>query len=180
MQTQTESKSAKRNQMANGKKSKNKKEENNKDKSESQSEDATEQLQRFLADSFVLYMKTYAVHWNYQGAKFFAVHKITEQQYGELYQSIDTLAERIRAKRDEAPFSLASMLENADLDELSHDGGKSDRSVRNLVDSHMAMAQLAKKTIEDLDDEDPFTADLLTARIGAHEKAAWMLRSLLA
>jgi len=136
-------------------------------------------LQNFLADSFVLYMKTYAVHWNYQGSKFFAVHKMTEAQYGELYEAIDVLAERIRAKRDVAPFSLASMLQRADLDELSLDGGKSDRSVRDLVDSHMTLAKEAKQAVDELDGEDPYTADLLTARIGAHEKAAWMLRSLL-
>lgn len=140
----------------------------------------TDRLQHFLADSFVLYMKTYAVHWNYQGSKFFAVHKLTEEQYKELAEAIDDLAERIRAKRDEAPFSLANMLQTADLDELTQDGGRSDRSVRNLADSHQALALEAKRAIDELDDEDPYTVDMLTARIGAHDKAAWMLRSLLA
>ncbi|MBX3016917.1 MAG: DNA starvation/stationary phase protection protein [Bdellovibrionaceae bacterium] len=141
---------------------------------------STERLQHFLADSFVLYMKTYAVHWNYQGPKFFAVHKLTEEQYTEMAKAIDELAERIRAKRDEAPFSLAKMLQTADLDELNHDGGRSDRSVRNLADSHQALSMEATKAIEELDDEDPYTVDMLTARVGAHDKAAWMLRSLLA
>lgn len=137
-------------------------------------------LQKFLADSFVLYMKTYAVHWNYQGSKFFAVHKLTEQQYGELYSAIDEMAERIRAKRDVAPFSLQNMLQNADLDELQSDEGRSDRSVRNLVESHQTLAMEAKRAIDELGDKDPFTVDMLTSRIGAHDKAAWMLRSLLA
>lgn len=141
---------------------------------------AVDSLQKFLADSVVLYMKTYAVHWNYQGAKFFAVHKLTEQQYGELYEAIDELAERIRAQRDVAPFSLQNMLQNADLEELQNDEGRSDRSVRNLVESHQALAEEAKRAIDELEDRDPFTADLLTSRIGAHDKAAWMLRSLLA
>lgn len=137
-------------------------------------------LRHFLADSFVLYMKTYAVHWNYQGPKFFAVHKLTEQQYQELAEAIDEMAERIRAKKDEAPFSLATMLQTADLDELAQDGGHSDHSVRNLAESHQALAIEAKRAIDELGDEDPFTVDMLTERIGAHDKAAWMLRSLLA
>lgn len=141
---------------------------------------STDRLSKFLADSFVLYMKTYAVHWNYQGPKFFAVHKLTEEQYGEMAKAIDELAERIRAKRDEAPFSLKEMLQNADLDELNHDGGRSDRSVRNLAESHQALSLEATKAIEELEDSDPYTVDMLTARVGAHDKAAWMLRSLLA
>lgn len=140
----------------------------------------TQQLQKFLADTFILYMKTYAVHWNYKGSKFFAVHKLTEEQYGQLEKAIDELAERIRAKNDAAPFSLAEMLRNADLEELNSDGGVSDRSVRNLAESHQALATEAKIAIKAVEDEDPFTADMLTARVGAHEKAAWMLRSLLA
>jgi DNA-binding ferritin-like protein len=38
----------------------------------------------------------------------------------------------------------------------------------------------ARENQSELEDRDPFTADLLTSRIGAHDKAAWMLRSLLA
>lgn len=139
----------------------------------------TSRLRKFLADTFVLYMKTYAVHWNYQGSKFFSVHKLTEEQYEHLQEAIDEMAERIRAMGGEAPFSLAEMLASADLDELSADGGASDRSVHNLADSNSALAAEAERVVEELGDEDPYTVDLLTSRIGAHDKAAWMLRSLL-
>lgn len=144
------------------------------------SDSSTDLLRKVLADSFILYMKTYAVHWNYQGPKFFSVHKLTEEQYGQMEKAIDEMAERIRAKGGEAPFSLAEMLQDANLHELSADGGASDRSVHNLADSHVALAQEAHKAVEEISDEDPFTADMLILRIGAHEKAAWMLRSLLA
>ena len=78
-------------------------------------------LKRVLADTFVLYMKTYVVHWNYTGANFFSVHKLTEGQYQELAEAIDTIAERIRAIGTEAPISLSDVLDTADLKEMSDD-----------------------------------------------------------
>lgn len=138
------------------------------------------ELRTILADLFVLYMKSYAVHWNYQGPKFFSVHKLTETHYQEMAVAIDEFAERIRAKKDEAPFSLAGILEAANLEELPEDGGSSDRSVRDLANSHLEFSRKAKELVEEIEDEDPYTADMLTAQIGAHDKAAWMLKSLLA
>lgn len=140
----------------------------------------TPELTTILADLFVLYMKSYAVHWNYQGPKFFSVHKLTETHYQEMALAIDEFAERIRAKKDEAPFSLAGILEAANLEELPEDGGSSDRSVRDLANSHLEFSRKAKELVEEIEDEDPYTADMLTAQIGAHDKAAWMLKSLLA
>lgn len=137
------------------------------------------ELRKFLSDSFVLYMKTYAVHWNYQGEKFFSIHKLTEEQYQQIAKAIDEIAERIRAMKDEAPFSLASILESSNLNELTEDGGCTDRSVRDLANSHMELSGQAKEIIDQIGEEDPYTADMLTARIGAHEKSAWMLKSLL-
>lgn len=38
----------------------------------------------FLADTFVLYIKTLNYHWNMTGTNFFMFHKLLEAQYQEL------------------------------------------------------------------------------------------------
>lgn len=137
-------------------------------------------LKLVLADTFVLYMKTYAVHWNYKGAKFFSVHKLTEQHYQELAEAIDEIAERIRANGDEAPISLENILNNADLKEMSSSGANDDTALKELVASHQLLAKRAKEAAESLEKEgDLFSTDMMVGRIGAHEKAAWMLKSFL-
>ncbi|MBY0316786.1 MAG: DNA starvation/stationary phase protection protein [Bdellovibrionales bacterium] len=146
----------------------------------SKSHNESDYLKTVLADTFVLYMKTYAVHWNYQGSKFFSVHKLTEMHYQELAEAIDEIAERIRAKGDEAPVALASILDSADLAEMKNSKVHGDKALAELVASHMTLAGKAKEAAEALEEKDRFSADMLTARIGAHEKAAWMLRSFLA
>lgn len=152
-------------------------------KGDSKDEDkgsVSDELKIVLADTFVLYMKTYAVHWNYQGGKFFSVHQMTEGQYTELAEAIDEIAERIRALGDPAPVSLQAMIGSSDISEFTQDGVVSDRALDNLAASHLELAKKAKEAAHQADEaEDDFTADLLIARIGAHEKAAWMIKSLL-
>jgi starvation-inducible DNA-binding protein len=142
---------------------------------------SSEHLKLVLADSFVLYMKTYAVHWNYKGAKFFSVHKLTEEHYQELAEAIDVIAERIRAKGDEAPITLENILGSADLNEMKKQSAGNDEALVELVAGHELLSNRARKAAEALEAEgDLYSSDLMISRIGAHEKAAWMLRSFLA
>lgn len=140
-----------------------------------------QQLKRILADTFVLYMKTYAVHWNYHGPKFFSIHKMTEGQYEELAESIDEIAERIRACEGVAPFSLNDILGAADLGEITKRNLSSgDDGVADLAKTHLLLASRAKEAVSVMEkDGDIFSVDMMTARIGAHEKAAWMLKSIV-
>ncbi len=137
-------------------------------------------LRRVLADTFVLYMKTYAVHWNYKGAKFFSVHKLTEEHYQGLAEAIDEIAERIRAKGFEAPLSLFHILQTADLNEMKEHSAGSDKALLELAASHEILAKRAKEAADFLDEQgDLFSSDMMIGRIGAHQKAAWMLKSFL-
>jgi starvation-inducible DNA-binding protein len=137
-------------------------------------------LRLVLADTFVLYMKTYAVHWNYQGPKFFSVHKMTEEQYQQLAEAIDTIAERIRALDQVAPISLEKILANSDLEEMSRVDANNDQALLNLISSHSLLARRAHEASTICADaDDVFSEDMMIQRVGEHDKAAWMLRSFL-
>lgn len=141
---------------------------------------SSESLKLVLADTFVLYMKTYAVHWNYKGAKFFSVHKLTEEHYQELALAIDEIAERIRAKGDEAPISLSNILASSDLKEMGLHGAGDDTALRDLVEGHTLLARRAKEAANICETEgDLYSNDMMVGRIGAHEKAVWLLKSFL-
>src|SRR4051812_18700435 len=63
-------------------------------------EKATQQvimlLNKRLADAFVLYTKTRNYHWNITGPNFIQLHLLLEEQYDELAESVDEIAERVR------------------------------------------------------------------------------------
>ena len=70
----------------------------------------SEGLSKVLADSYTLYLKTQAFHWNVTGPMFNTLHLLFEQQYTELALAIDTIAERIRALGFPAPGSYGEFM----------------------------------------------------------------------
>ncbi|MEQ9813120.1 MAG: Dps family protein [Azospirillaceae bacterium] len=137
-------------------------------------------LSRVLADSYTLYLKTHNFHWNVTGPMFNSLHLMFEGQYTELATAVDEIAERIRALGHPAPgtYTAYSRLSSIKLE----DGVPSaEEMIRQLVDGHERVAKTAREVFPDADNaHDEPTVDLLTQRMQTHEKAAWMLRSLLA
>ena len=64
-----------------------------------------------LADSYVVLLRTQDVHWNFLGNNFYGMHKMTMEQYEDIVEGVDEIAERIRAKGHPAPSGLAKYLE---------------------------------------------------------------------
>lgn len=53
-------------------------------------------LKSVLADSYSVYFKTQNFHWNVTGPNFNSLHCLFKEQYSDLANSIDEIAERIR------------------------------------------------------------------------------------
>lgn len=137
-------------------------------------------LSRALAETYVLYVKTQGFHWNVVGPLFYGLHKLTEEQYGDLASAADAIAERIRALGHPAPASFGEFLERAGIDETPGRHSTEDM-VGVLVADHETVARTFRNLVAVADKSaDVVTADLLTQRIHAHEEAAWMLRSIVA
>jgi starvation-inducible DNA-binding protein len=136
-------------------------------------------LSRLLADSYTLYLKTHGFHWNVVGPRFYELHKLFEEQYTELQGSVDTIAERIRALGTKAPGSYAEL---GKLTALREETGtpSAKEMIRQLLADNRAVARSAEAAVEVAEaGHDVATADLATQRVEIHEKAAWMLDSLL-
>ncbi len=139
-------------------------------------------LKPLLADEYVLYTKTRRYHWNVEGIHFHDLHKFFESQYEEIDEVIDEVAERIRAVGEYSPGSLAEFLKDTRLKEDSGGQIKPPAMIANLLADHEAIIRSLRVDLETAKDSfgDSGTQDFLTGLLEAHEKAAWMLRSLLA
>ena len=136
-------------------------------------------LGRLLADTWVLYGKTHGFHWNVTGPMFNSLHGMFDTQYNELWDSLDGIAERIRALGMAAPFGDSTLTGLASIQEAPSVPAAMDM-VQQLVADHEAVARTARSVFEIADAaNDQPSADLLTQRLQVHEKTAWMLRSLL-
>ena len=143
-------------------------------------ETIAQHLSRVLADTYMLYIKTHAYHWNVTGPMFSSLHLLFEKQYTALHDTTDLVAERIRALGHFAPGSYATYARLTTISEDNEDVPPALSMVRNLVTGHEALSRSAReayKTANSADDQ--ATVDLLTGVIEASEKSAWMLRSHL-
>ena len=139
-----------------------------------------ERMGEALASTYVLYHKTHAFHWNITGPLFYSVHKMTDEQYRDLAAAIDDIAERIRAIGFPAPSGLARYAKESAVEDDT-DVSDPKHMINRLAKDHQKVAKQLRDAVAEAEQaDDVYTADLLTARIGAHEEAAWMLNALLA
>lgn len=140
-----------------------------------------DELSSFLADTYVLYIKTQNCHWNVIDPRFHSLHEMFEQQYQALAEAIDELAERIRMIGLKTPASMQEFLALSSLDEISrNDDLTGDDMIQVLLDDNESLIATIRPLIEQTAKlGDQGSSDFLIGRLRAHEKAAWMLRSHL-
>jgi len=134
-------------------------------------------LERFLADTYTLYLKSQNYHWNVTGPMFRSLHLMFEEHYIELRDAVDEIAERIRALGYPSPGSFE---EFARMTQIPEGKGTEEamEMVRNLAEGHEAAARSARAVVAVAEPAgDVATVDLATVRIETHEKTAWMLRA---
>ena len=136
-------------------------------------------LSEILATSFLLYMKKHNYHWNVKGPMFQTLHVMFEEQYTELWNALDEIAERIRSLGFAAPGTLKEYLELASIEEIEGVLTAEDM-IRDVLQGSEAVSRQCRELLEIASEvnDDP-TVDLLTQRMQIHEKNAWMLRSLI-
>ncbi|MCS5712343.1 ferritin-like domain-containing protein [Candidatus Berkiella aquae] len=138
---------------------------------------ATSGLKVFLANTYTLYLKTQNYHWNVIGPHFHSLHNLFEEQYKELANAVDEIAERIRALGDVTPGSLE---EFSKLKTISEAKTRIDdiSMIKDLIESHEIICKHVNLILRQAQDEqDDVTQDLLIGRLRVHEKTLWMLRA---
>jgi starvation-inducible DNA-binding protein len=142
-----------------------------------------DELQRALkiafASEFAFYLKAQYFHWNVEGPNFPQLHDLFGKIYEEVYGSIDTFAEEIRATGTYTPgsftrFSILSLVDDevevlpaeAMLMELFEDSEKMAEMFRIVFN---ASEELGLHGL----------SDFFAGRQDAHKKHSWMLRSTL-
>ena len=137
-------------------------------------------LNETLADTYQLYMKTHAYHWNVTGPQFHTLHIMFEEQYREMWAALDEIAERVRALGIFAPTSGKALTELSAIENADAEPPQATDMIARLLEGHELLIKRARAGLSAAEDAgDAASADLLTVRIQTHEKTAWMLRALL-
>lgn len=142
-----------------------------------------EQLQQFakiaFCSEFSFYLKAHQFHWNVEGPDFLQYHELFGKIYEEVYDSIDTFAEQIRALGTYMPGSYTrfSMLSKID-DET--DILEKPQMILALYTDNEKMLVILKKLFELSEQHNTYGfSNFIAERIDAHAKHNWMLKASL-
>jgi starvation-inducible DNA-binding protein len=135
-------------------------------------------LSTVLSDEMMLYVKTRKFHWNVAGESFMELHKLFEQQYKQLEETIDEVAERINKLGSKTIGTLQEFSKHSSVKEAPGKYPTSKEMIRELLKDHETVIQLLRKNVEDCTTKykDAGTADFLTGIMEQHETTAWILR----
>jgi starvation-inducible DNA-binding protein len=136
-------------------------------------------LKTTFASEYAFAIKAQNFHWNVEGPLFVQLHDLFGRIYAEVYGSIDTFAEELRALQIYTPASLSkfSMLTKVE-DENSVPEFQD--MLRELLADSDKMANMFKIVFAMSEEAgDHGLSDFLAGRQDAHKKHSWMLRASL-
>ncbi len=135
----------------------------------------TSELGRVLADTYALYLKTQNYHWHVKGSNFRSLHQLFEEEYTDLAQAVDTIAERILTLGGIAPASFKQFMELTSIKD-GDSQASSEHMIEDLYNDHeRVIGDMNKAIVIAQEASDEGTIALLGERIAEHEKMRWML-----
>ncbi|MCM1981688.1 Dps family protein [Lyngbya confervoides] len=149
--------------------------------SEKERQGVIDLLNRSLADTYLLVIKTKKYHWDVVGPQFMSLHALWENHYEALSTNIDAIAERVRALGGYPIGTAREFLDMASIQEHVGDLPSATQMVGRLVVDHEKIIRNLREFIDSCSEEfhDEGTADFLTGLMSSHEEMAWMLRSFM-
>ena len=143
-------------------------------------EQLIQQLKVILGTNFALYLKAHNYHWNIEGSNFPQYHDFLNGFYTEVFAQTDLIAEHVRYLDSYVPGSMERFLELADIEE----------AVDNIPSALSMMTQLKSDNDRFIihlragiaaaeQANEPAVGNFLQDLLGAHQKKAWMLRSII-
>jgi starvation-inducible DNA-binding protein len=143
-------------------------------------EELVASLRKCHGNTFVMYFKAHAFHWNVEGIHFSQYHDFFADLYGDLFGAIDPLAENIRKLGAYAPVGLNEVYAQAAVNDSDLKGDSIKEMLAILVeDNDTVLACLNETFALATAANKQGVANFIADRIDIHEKHAWQLRASL-
>jgi len=137
-------------------------------------------LKIVLANKFFMYFKAQSYHWNVEGMFFSQFHDFFGDIYQEVYASIDTAAEELRALDEYAPISVEEIHTFKTIQEDDDKPANVSAMLENLQTANSKVIDSLNKLFELANAQnEQGLADWTAGRLDSHKKHAWMIRSSL-
>jgi starvation-inducible DNA-binding protein len=137
----------------------------------------TNNLQAVLADLIELHIQGKQAHWNIVGTNFRDLHLQLDEIVDAARLFADETAERMRALHALPDGRSSTVAKSTSLAEFPGGLISTKDAIERIVAALEAAAGTMRKVHDEVDEEDPTTADLLHAIIAKLEQYAWMVNA---
>jgi starvation-inducible DNA-binding protein len=138
-----------------------------------------EQLKVILGTNFALYLKSHNYHWNIEGNNFPQYHSFLDGFYNDVWAQTDDIAEKIRQLDAYVPGSMIRFLELSVVDEATTVPDALTMMINLKNDNDRYIIQLRAGIVVAEGADEPAIGNFLQDLLAAHQKKAWMLRSIV-
>jgi len=142
-------------------------------------EELIEQLKVILGTNFALYLKSHNYHWNIEGNNFPQYHDFLNDFYNSVWLQTDDIAEKIRQLDAYVPGSMIRFLELSVVDEATTVPDALTMMINLKNDNDRYIIQLRAGIVVAEGADEPAIGNFLQDLLAAHQKKAWMLRSIV-
>ncbi|PYG01584.1 starvation-inducible DNA-binding protein [Georgenia satyanarayanai] len=134
-------------------------------------------LQETLVDLIDLSLQAKQAHWNIYGSHFRSVHLQLDEVTAEVRLASDDVAERLVAIGGEPDGRASTVASSTRVESLSGGRLPDDKVIRQFEERLQSVADRIKSTLDDVEESDPLSHDLLVTVATGLEKQAWMFRA---
>lgn len=136
----------------------------------------TEALNPLVADAFALYLKTKNFHWHLAGSHFRDYHLLFDEHADQIFDSIDTLAERVRRVGGATIRSISHISQLQTIRDDNDEFVPAGEMVRRLMEDNAHLAQMQRAAHEVCEkNRDVASASELETIIDETERRKWFL-----
>lgn len=137
-----------------------------------------EVLNPIIADSFSLYIKTKSFHWHVYGPYFNDYHKLFDKQAEHIFESIDTLAERVRKLGKVTITGLQDIIDMRTIEDCD-DLPDAQEMISELLEDNRDIVASMRSAIDICEsNNDKPTANILQSLLDETERRVWFLFEL--
>lgn len=136
-------------------------------------------LQERLVALIDLQLTLKHIHWNVTGPNFIAVHEMLDPQVTAVRAMTDEVAERIATCGGSPVGTPGAVAERRDWDEYDLGRDSTEAHLRKLDAVYRGVVEDHRRALEQLEELDPVSEDLITGHLGDLELFGWFVRSHL-
>ena len=137
-------------------------------------------MNAYLSDLVVFYLKLHDLHWNVKGMQFVPVHQYSEARYEDMAEKFDEIAELLLQHGEKPVSSVREYLALSSIKELNKDSYRDEEVIKIISEDMSYLKGKAEALRLEADAEGLFDiVAVLEDHVAGYNKELWFLRSMM-